>query len=106
MHYLPPALRCQLTPSTQIHSKPSRRHPPFTSPSPRHPPRSPPPALWGLIVATIATFYPVIGPGLALGLLLPYLVWVTYASALTIWLWRNNVGKQVRAREMSGRGGA
>lgn len=47
-------------------------------------------ALWGMIIATIATFYPVIGPGLTLGLLLPYLAWVTFASALTIWLWRNN----------------
>lgn len=50
-------------------------------------------ALWGLIVATIATFYPVIGPGFSLGLLLPYLVWVSYASALTIWLWRYNPTK-------------
>lgn len=46
--------------------------------------------LWGMIIATIATFYPVIGAGWSLGLLLPYLVWVTYASGLTIWIWRNN----------------
>lgn len=50
-------------------------------------------ALWGMIIATIALFYPVIGPW-ALGLLIPYLVWVSYASALTIWLWRNNADKQ------------
>jgi benzodiazapine receptor len=52
-----------------------------------------------MIIATIATFYPVIGAW-ALGLLLPYLVWVSYASALTIWLWRNNP-KQVRLQGAS-----
>lgn len=46
-------------------------------------------AMWGGIVATIITFQRVIGPS-ALALLLPYLVWVSYASALTIWIWRNN----------------
>ncbi|KAI8467735.1 MAG: translocator protein [Monoraphidium minutum] len=54
-------------------------------------------AMWGLIIATIATFRPVIG-NWALGLLLPYLVWVTYASALTIWLWRNNPAKKGKKR--------
>ena len=24
---------------------------------------------------------------------IPYLVWVTYASALTMWIWRNNPSK-------------
>lgn len=45
--------------------------------------------MWGMIVATIATFYPVI-KGWALGLLLPYLAWVSFATCLTIWIWRNN----------------
>ena len=49
-----------------------------------------------MISATIATFYPVIG-GWALGLLLPYLAWVSFASVLTIWIWRNNP-KEVRCR--------
>lgn len=45
--------------------------------------------LWAGIVATIVLFRPVIG-NLALVLLGPYLAWVSYASALTIWIWRNN----------------
>jgi hypothetical protein len=48
--------------------------------------------MWGLIVATIATFYPVIGAW-APGLLVPYLVWVSYATALTMWIWRNTPAK-------------
>ncbi|GBF93115.1 translocator [Raphidocelis subcapitata] len=50
--------------------------------------------LWGMVIATIATFYPVIGPGLSLGLLLPYLAWVSFASCLNFWLWRHNADKQ------------
>jgi hypothetical protein len=48
-------------------------------------------AMWGAIVATIALFHPVIG-GWALGLLLPYLAWVSFATALNAWIWRNNRG--------------
>lgn len=46
-------------------------------------------ALEGFIIATIVLFYDVIGD-LVLPLLLPYLAWVTYAAALTIWIWYNN----------------
>jgi len=42
-----------------------------------------------MIVATIFQFKGVIG-NLAVVLLGPYLLWVSYASALTIWIWRNN----------------
>jgi tryptophan-rich sensory protein len=44
--------------------------------------------LWVLIAATITLFWRV--RPLAGALLLPYLVWVSYASALTIWIVRNN----------------
>lgn len=44
--------------------------------------------LWLLIVATIAAFWR-ISP-LAAVLLVPYLAWVTYASALTLAVWRMN----------------
>lgn len=44
--------------------------------------------LWGLIVATIVLFWRV--RPLAAVLLLPYLVWVTFASALTFAIWRMN----------------
>lgn len=47
-------------------------------------------AMWVAIAATIALFGRVIGAPLALGLLGPYLLWVSYASALTIWIWRFN----------------
>lgn len=46
--------------------------------------------LWVLIVATIVTFRQV--RPLAAGLLLPYLVWVTFASALTWAVWQRNPG--------------
>lgn len=45
-------------------------------------------ALWLAIVLTIAAFRPV--RPLAAGLLLPYLAWVTFASALNLALWRMN----------------
>lgn len=45
--------------------------------------------MWVMIVATIFQFKGVIG-NLAVVLLGPYLLWVSYASALTIWIWRNN----------------
>jgi benzodiazapine receptor len=44
--------------------------------------------LWLLIVATITAFWRV-SRGAAL-LLLPYLAWVSFASALNFWLWRHN----------------
>lgn len=61
---------------------------PTCLPPAHHPPTHPPPlaaatALWGLIVATIATFHSVIGPW-ALGLLLPYLAWVRPRRALAM----------------------
>lgn len=45
--------------------------------------------MWGMIVATIMQFRGVIS-NLAVVLLGPYLVWVSYASALTIWIWQHN----------------
>lgn len=45
--------------------------------------------MWVGIVATISHFRPVIGD-ITLPLLGPYLLWVTYATALTIWIWRHN----------------
>ena len=44
--------------------------------------------LWLLIVATIATFWPL--QRVAALMLLPYLAWVSFASALTLALWRLN----------------
>lgn len=44
--------------------------------------------LWVLIAATLAMFWRV--RSLAGALLVPYLAWVSYASALTIWIVRNN----------------
>lgn len=44
--------------------------------------------LWLLIVATIWAFWRV-RPGAA-ALLLPYLAWVSFASALNLWLWQHN----------------
>jgi benzodiazapine receptor len=44
--------------------------------------------LWCLIVATVAAFWRV--SNLAAVLLLPYLAWVTFASALTFAAWRLN----------------
>ena len=57
-------------------------------------------ALWVLIAATIRAFRPVIGDA-ALWLLGPYLAWVTFAAALTVWIWHHNpaLGKQVRGGE-------
>lgn len=46
--------------------------------------------LWCLIVATILAFRRV--NGLAAALMLPYLGWVTFASALTFSTWRLNPG--------------
>lgn len=46
--------------------------------------------LWALIVATIAAFWKV--KKLAAVLLLPYLAWVTFASALTYACWTRNPG--------------
>jgi tryptophan-rich sensory protein len=44
--------------------------------------------LWCLIAATTVTFWQV--RKLAGALLLPYLAWVTFASALTLSIWRLN----------------
>ena len=49
--------------------------------------------LWASIVATIFFFYPV-SPSAA-GLLVPYLVWVSFAAALNISIWRRNPPAQV-----------
>lgn len=46
-------------------------------------------AMWAMILTTIVQFRGVIG-NLAVVLLGPYLVWVSYASALTIWIWQHN----------------
>ena len=46
--------------------------------------------LWLLILATIVAFRRF--SGLAAVLLLPYLAWVTFASALTFAVWRRNPG--------------
>jgi len=46
--------------------------------------------LWALIVATIALFWRL--NVLAALLMLPYLAWVTFASALTLSVWRLNLG--------------
>jgi translocator protein len=46
--------------------------------------------LWALIVATVASFWKL--NTFAGVLLLPYLAWVTFASALTFAVWRLNAG--------------
>lgn len=45
--------------------------------------------MWCAIVANIVQFRQVIGDTAVL-LLGPYLAWVTYAIALTLWIWRHN----------------
>ena len=54
-------------------------------------------ALWVLIAATIRAFRPVIGDA-ALWLLGPYLAWVTFATTLTVWIWRHNPAPKQRVR--------
>ena len=44
--------------------------------------------LWLLIAATIVAFWRF--SRIASALLVPYLAWVSFAGALTFWLWRNN----------------
>jgi translocator protein len=46
--------------------------------------------LWALILGTIALFWRI--HRISAVLLVPYLVWVTYAAALTAALWRANAG--------------
>lgn len=46
--------------------------------------------LWALIVATVLAFRRL--SGLAAGLLLPYLLWVSFASVLTWAVWQRNPG--------------
>jgi tryptophan-rich sensory protein len=45
--------------------------------------------MWLAIAATISQFRPVIGD-MTVALLGPYLLWVSYATALTLWIWRHN----------------
>jgi tryptophan-rich sensory protein len=51
--------------------------------------------LWLSIAATIAVFYPV--EKSAALLLLPYLCWVSFASALNFTIWRMNAGPKAAA---------
>lgn len=44
--------------------------------------------LWLLILATLVAFWRV--RPVAAALLVPYLAWVSFASALNLWVWRNN----------------
>ena len=47
-------------------------------------------ALWALVAATLAVFWRMHRP--AGQMLLPYLVWVSYAAALTWSVWQRNPG--------------
>lgn len=51
--------------------------------------------LWLSIIGMIVTFYP-IAPGAAY-LLVPYLVWVTFAAALNFAIWRRNPPEALQA---------
>jgi tryptophan-rich sensory protein len=53
--------------------------------------------MWLAILGTIAVFSTVLGASKAWLLLGPYLAWVSYASALTAWIWRNNNGARAPA---------
>ncbi|KAI8489062.1 hypothetical protein Bbelb_332860, partial [Branchiostoma belcheri] len=50
-------------------------------------------ATWLAIVGCVVTFHPV--SKTASYLMLPYLGWVSFASCLTFWIWRNNPSKKV-----------
>ncbi|KAI9220378.1 TspO and MBR-like protein [Blastocladiella britannica] len=56
--------------------------------------------LWGSIAATAWTFAEYDAP--SGWLLVPYLGWVSYASALTAWIWRNNPGFRHRQLKKKG----
>lgn len=59
--------------------------------------------MWGGILATILQFKGVIG-NLAVVLMGPYLLWVSYASALTFWIWQHNATPDTTAaRKVRGR---
>ncbi|KAK6169239.1 hypothetical protein SNE40_020324 [Patella caerulea] len=49
-------------------------------------------ALWGAIVATIVTFKPI--NKTSSYLLLPYLGWISVASCINYYIWRNNKDRQ------------
>jgi tryptophan-rich sensory protein len=46
--------------------------------------------LWGMVAATVISFWRI--SSLAAALLMPYLAWVTFASALTFSVWKLNPG--------------
>lgn len=53
-------------------------------------------ALDVLVLGTITAFAPVIGTSLTLLLLLPYLVWIGFATVLSEWLHRHNPKTKVK----------
>ncbi|KAI8817282.1 translocator protein [Fimicolochytrium jonesii] len=55
-------------------------------------------ALLGTLVATTVEFSKI--DTFAAWLLVPYVAWVSYASAMTVWIWRNNPkkGRDVRRK--------
>jgi len=51
--------------------------------------------LWVAVLGTMLTFWQLVP--LAGYLVAPYLVWVSYAGALNLWIWRKNVPQTVAA---------
>ncbi len=49
--------------------------------------------LWASVLATILLFYPV--SAAAAWLLVPYLIWVSFAAALNLSIWRRNPAAHV-----------
>jgi len=56
-------------------------------------------ALWGTIGGCIYTFRPI--NKTASLLLVPYLLWVTYASTINLYVWRNNPKKAAKIEEIT-----